>query len=194
MSSVGIPLGPFIFPVNVTNRSFLPNRFNACLDRETCTWEGIQRVGGLQAICPGTECPSGPPWVKMPPQARRFSQISSIALPNATGTDNLVLSFIVPIGYDGVAVTVVNNYTGQGFVEGSGDLTWRIQLNMRYAKNYGNITTSLGSLTIPTNIGNSLFMQSGQLVQYFVNRSVASAPDLIGGRIICALLGWWWPR
>lgn len=183
---------PFL-PLNVNNRAFLPNNFNACLDREACAWSKINAGGGLQFVCPGLKYEQ-PPWVKLPPQGRRFSQINSIALPNNDGLDHLVTSFIVPYGYDGVIVTTVNNYTGQNFVEGSGDLTWRIQLNMRYVKDYGNIKTSIGSLTIPTNIGNSIRILSGQLVQFFVNRSVASGGTLIGGRIICALMGWYWPR
>jgi len=192
VSSVGIPLGNFFFPVNVSNRAFLPNKFNACLDRNAQIWTQINSKGGLKAICPGMKYETAP-WVKMPPQAKRFSEINSIPLPADNGTDTLVLSFLVPYGYDGVAVTTVANYTGQGFVEGSGDLTWRIQLNERYVKNYGNLQTQVGSLTIPTNIGNSVRLLSGQLVQFFVNRRVNSI-SLTGGRIICALLGWWWPR
>jgi hypothetical protein len=193
MSATGIPFHRFLLPLNASNRAYLPNQFNACLERDAATWKKITSCGGLKAICPGMRYETAP-WVKMPPQAKAFREISSIPLPAANGLDTLVLSFIVPYGYDGVAVTTIANYTGQGFVEGSGDLSWRVQLNERYVKNYGNLQTSVGSLLIPTNIGNSIRLLSGQLVQFFVNRSVASAPNLIGGRIICALLGWWYPR
>ena len=192
MSASGIPLGRFVFPLDLNNRAYVPNLFNGCLQRETNMWERVQNGGGLKLLCPGTKYQT-PPWVRMPPQGRRFSPISSISLPTNDGNDHLVTSFLVPLGYDGVIVTVVANYSGQGFVEGSGDLTWRLQLNERYVKDYGNLQTSVGSLTIPTNIQNSIFLLSGQLVQFFVNRSVGSV-SLVGGRIVCGLLGWYWPR
>lgn len=184
-----------LFPLNLQNRVYPPNVFNACLEDERATWQMIQECGGLQAICPGRKWPS-PPWVRMPVQGKQFKKISSIALPAADGNDHLVLSWLVPYAYDGTIVSVVQNYTGQGFVEGSGDLVWRLQLNQHYVKDYGNSNTQLGSLVTPyPNINSGqILIQSGQLVQFFVNRSTTSAGNLNGGRILCATLGWTWPR
>lgn len=186
--------GGLWFPRNVKLREFPPNEFNQCLQEEAEVWRRINNCGGLQALCPGHTYPV-PPWVRMPPQGKRFSKISSIALPDPDATDQLVTSFYVPQGYDGCIVSVVNMYTGNGFNEGSGDLTWRIRLNQRYVKDYGAIETTIGSLTTPYNINSGqIIIQSRQLVQYFVNRSVGSAGNLDGGRIICAAFGWFWPR
>ena len=33
-----------------------------------------------------------------------------------------------------------------------------------------------------------------QLVQYFVNVAASAAADLLGGRIVCATWGYFWPR
>ena len=182
------------FPRNLQNRIFPPNVYNSCLDRERETWDRINRCGGIMAICPGHKY-ANPPWVKMPPQGKRYSKINSLALPNPDGLDHLVTSFTVPLGYDGCIVSVVQIYTGTGFEEGSGDFTWRIQLNERYVKDYGNTTTSIGSMATPYNINSGqIILQSNQLVRYFVNRSTASAGNENGGRIICSLWGWWWPR
>lgn len=193
MGSLMIPAHGNLYPLNVTQREFPPNAFNYCLDQEVALWQRIQRCGGIQAICPGHKYPD-PPWVKMPGQGKRFGHPSSISLPAADGVDHLVQSFLVPYGYDGVIVAPLNNYTGQGFEEGSGVLTWRIKLNMRWVKDYGNIQTSLGSTIQPYyNANSQILLLSGQLVQYFVNRQLGDL-TLNGGRIICGLWGWFWPR
>jgi hypothetical protein len=196
MSSAMLP-GPnrAFYPINYNQREFPPNAFNRCLEEETAFWAKIQRCGGLATLCPGHDYPI-PPWVKMPGEGKRFGHPSSIPLASAVlGVDTIVQSFIVPYGYDGVIVATTNRYTGQGFVEGSGDLIWRIRLNQHYVNDYGNIITQLGSLTQPYyNANSQIFVQSGQLVQYLVNRSLGSLGNLNGGRIICALNGWYWPR
>jgi hypothetical protein len=193
-----IPQGPpgnrSLIPRNVTQRQFPPNFFNQCLQDELKTWDRINRFGGLMAICPGTKY-KDPPWVKMPAQAKRFSPIGSIPLPTTYGTDLLVVQFRVPLGYDGVINYIVQNYTGQGFQEGNGDLTWRIQLNERWVKNYGSTTTQIGTLTQgPVSPNSQIIVQSNQLVSYYVNVAPSAAADLMGGRVICALFGYWWPR
>lgn len=196
VSSAMIPNRGALYPVNVNQRAFPANAYNLCLEDEAELWRMIQRCGGLHAICPGHKYPD-PPWVKMPGQGKRFGKPTSIALAGAAplDTDVVVQSFMVPLGYDGVIVAPVNIYTGTGFAEGSGDLTWRIKINMRYVKDYGAITTSLGSLTQPWyNANTQILLQSGQLVQYLVNRSTGSLGNLNGGRIICGLWGWFWPR
>lgn len=196
MSSAMLP-GPnrSFYPVNVQQRSFPPNSCNACLDEEAAIWRRIKQCGGLMEICPGHRYAS-PPWQKMPSQGKRFGHPSSIALTDAViGVDTVVQSFLVPYGYDGIIAAPVNIYTGMGFAEGSGDLVWRIKLNLHYVKDYGNITTSLGSLTQPYyNANSQIFLQSGMLVQYLVNRSAGSVGNLNGGRIICGLWGWYWAR
>ncbi len=193
MSSQPIPLGRFGFPLNVNQRVAPPNHFDRYLWEEQARWKWLASRGGIKNFCAGTRY-HYPPWIKMPATGERFQQISSIALPTDDGLDHVVLSFIVPNGYDGVGLTLVNSYTGQGFAEGSGDLTWRIKLNLHYPKNLGAIPTQLGSLITPypVNAG-QLLLQSDQLVQYIVNRAVGSA-GLNGGRIVCSIWGYYYPR
>jgi hypothetical protein len=188
--------GGTLWPINVNQRLQPPNAYNSILQVESDLWGYIQARGGMTKLCPGSaDLYPQPPWVKQPSQGKRYSKISSIALPAADATDYEVLSFYVPLGFDGVIISTVNLYTGTGFEEGSGDLTWRIKLNQRYVKDYGAITTSIGSLQTPYNINSgAIRIQSRQLVQYIVNRSVASGGNLNGGRIVCGLFGWYWPR
>jgi hypothetical protein len=182
------------YPRSIQQRQFPPTIYNCCLDVEKQLWEDIQRVGGLQAICPGRRW-TEPPWVRMPMQGKRFNKINSIALPAANGLDTLITSFQVPYGYDGCIVSPIFNVDGvTGFVQGSGDLTWRLRLNQRWVRDFGAVTTFLGSTTTPyaVNVG-QIIIQSGQVVSIFVNRSTTSG-GLAGGRVIGAAFGWFWPR
>lgn len=186
--------GGMWWPRNVQQRLFPNNGFDLALDDEKRMWEAIQEFGGLEAICPGHRY-AMPPWVKQPEQGRRFSKISSIPLPAVEQRDFLVATMQVPLGYDGVIPSVVNLYTGMGFFEGSGDLVWRIQLNERYVRDYSNITTTIGSLTTPypANTG-AVRLLSGQTVNYYVRLGAGALGNLTGGRIICGLFGYFWPR
>lgn len=183
------------YPLNVNNRLLPPNEFNRLLDMEGQVWDWIIANGGLGKICPGAgTIYQDPPWVKMPAQARRFSKINSIALPAPAqyNTDLLVTSMIVPQGWDGVIVSTVNMFTGSNFNEGSGDIKWRLQINQRYVKDMGQLTTTLGSMTQPYPVNNgSIRLVSRQLIQFFAN--VANA-NPVNGRIICAMFGWFYPR
>src|SRR5688572_14489260 len=102
---------------------------------------------------------------------------------------------IVPTGYDGVITSNVNSYTGQNFQEGSGDIHWRIKLNQRYVPYYGDITTSIGSLTTPYTVNNgSIRVQSRQVITYIAELGAGALGNLTGGRIVCSLFGWTYPR
>jgi hypothetical protein len=182
------------WPRNVNQRAYPDNEFDVALDGEKRLWAAIQAYGGLKAICPGQKY-AMPPWVKQPEQGRRFSKISSIPLPGVELTPYLVATMQVPLGYDGVIPSVVNLYTGSGFQEGSGDLIWRIQLNQRWVKDYSNIETTIGSLTIPypANAG-AIRLLSGQTVNYYVTLGAGALGNLSGGRIVCGLFGWFFPR
>jgi len=179
---------------NVNNYAFPPNTFNACLEDEKRIWQDINACGGLAAICPGHKWPDAP-WVKMPPQGKRFSSIKSVALPNAPldNLDHVIGSFVVPEGYDGVIKSVIFNYTGAGFQEGSGDISWRLRVNQRYVKDYGNVQTQIGSLTLPyPGSAGEILIQSGNLVVFIYNAQ--NTGNLNGGRLIGSAWGWYWPR
>jgi hypothetical protein len=175
-----------------------PNMWDRCLYQEAELWWAIQCCGGLAETCRRVEGPryEVPPWNVMPPQGRRFQYINTIALPGNVGVDNVVINFQVPVGYDGIIKALVNRFLGVGFVEGSGDLAWRVRLSRRFAYDFGNILTSLGDLTSPCQMrsgGVQIF--SHQTIQYLVNLGPLAAAHLDpNGRILCAISGWFWPR
>jgi hypothetical protein len=179
-----------------------PNWWDRCLLAETEMWRQIQAAGGIRSlVSPFRERLLrtgnwGEPWMRMPAEAIPVNQISSIPLPVAgTGTDLLVLSVTVPNGYDGVISSRLHMYTGTGFVEASGDLTWRLKVNMRYPKGMGTMTTSLGSLTTPGPITpGGLRVYSDEILRYYVNMAVGAEARINGGNIICGLTGWYYPQ
>lgn len=185
-----------------------PNYYSSMLEQEAATWSDIQTRGGLARVCPGKRY-IDPPWVKMPPQGRRFAALGSLVwnIGLADGNDHLIpftlntlmggsQAFIVPNGYDGCIVSVVFNYTGVGFNEGSGDLTWRLRINQqRYAKDYGEVKVQIGSQQTPYNINSGqILLQSGNFAQVYVNIAVAAGGNLAGGTLIGSIFGWTWPR
>lgn len=138
-----------------------------------------------------------PPWIAMPPAGRRFSYISSIPLP-AESTETDVVSFVVPHGYDGVITQHFQMFlpTGVGvFVEGSGDLAWRIRQNTRPVKGYQDMLTTQGGFQSPLYMDNGgLRVQATQLIRYTVTLAAGSLARLQAGRIHCGLIGWLYPR
>jgi hypothetical protein len=189
------PIWPY--PFNLCYGHNNPNAYDLCLVNEARMWAVIQAGGGITHFCRrGTEPRYEVyPWVVMPPQGRRFQYINTIPRP-PVGVETEVLKFRVALGWNGVIRGVVNNFIGAGFKEGSGDLVWRIQLNLRYARDYGNIKTSLGDLTGPYDMNaGGILIKSGEDVRYLVTMNAAGAAHLDpAGRVLASLYGWTYPR
>lgn len=182
-------------PLNVNLRRGAPNIWRMCLCAQWAVWDRIGECGGFKTVCAVNKYAKAP-WLWMPKEGERYNEINTIALPVAEGVETVVISHQVPPGYDGVIVNPVNGFTGTGFQEGSGDLVFRIRLNRRFAKDYGNITTSLGSLVLPQSAQqHTIQLVSNELVQY----TITLGPGALGrldpaGRILCALIGWFYPQ
>jgi hypothetical protein len=176
-----------------------PNPFDLCLKQDAQIWHTIQCCGGITGVCKRAStihyAENDPPWIQMPPQGRRFQEINSVPLALfVLNTDLAVLTFQVPIGYDGVITGIQSRFIGAGFVEGSGDIEWRIQLSRRYAPDYGQILTSLGDLTSPVSFsGAGLRIYSHQTIR-FIARITNFGPLDPNGRVLCSLMGWFYPR
>jgi len=188
------------------NQQFIlrqPNFWDRVLAQECQIWDAIQAQGGILAVMSPFRrnlLQTGnwdDPWIKMPSDGQAFGpdpvHTTSIPLPANDGVDHLVLSFRVPMGYDGIITGITHFYTDPGFNIGSGDLTWRIQVNTHYPRNLGAMAMPFGSLSEPYMLfpgGVRIFSQ--QVVRYFVNHAATSG--LAGGQIVCGLSGWIYPR
>lgn len=180
-------------------KGLAPNHWDACLIQDTAIWQTIQCCGGITGMCRRAESvqypENDPPWIKMPVQGNRFQQIATVALATfVLNVDLAVLTFQVPVGFDGVITGNTNRFLGPGFAEGSGDIEWRVQLSRRYAPDYGLILTSLGDLTSPVAFsGGGIRVYSHQTIRYIARITNFAALDPLG-RVLCALYGWFYPR
>lgn len=169
-----------------------PNDIDYLLWAQTQRMHEVQTRGGLRTVFQAKRVYEQPPWLVMPANAVPFQRLGSIALPPNNGNDFTVLSFRVPQGYDGVITSLVQNYTGTGFVEGSGNLRWRLRIAMRWARDMGDMIMQLGSMQSPYQIYRAgILLNDGQEIRYLVSHATGSS--LAGGSIICAAFGWFWP-
>lgn len=188
-------------------RPYGPNAFDDCLDAEYAWWQQFMADGGL---CNQTQRKYAvPPWVNPPANARRFRPIAVAPLTDFqtlgafNGLDVVVLQERVPLGYDGVINDVVFSFSGAGFTEGSGDLTWRLaadylpvgglQTGGRYLRDMGNVQVSLGSLVQPSPVPRGgLRVLSNDLVTILC--AISPAAVVANGNIIVSIGGHYWPR
>jgi len=170
-----------------------PNQYDRSAWAIGSLYQEAQAKGGIITACfPKRNSYRQPPHMVMPSNAQPFQLIHTIPLPAANGIDTTVLSFTVPQGFDGVITSITHGYTGTGFVNGSGDLTWRIRVGLRWARDLGNVTVQLGTLETPYQIyRGGILLKDSQRVRYIVNHSTSSS--LSGGRIWCAAFGWYYP-
>lgn len=171
-----------IFPV--------ANWFDCCLWFEQKRWEGLE----IPRPCPPPMCyDPGDPNLVFPATGKEFFRQQAIQLP-AEGSGNVaVLSFRVPTGYEGIIYGVLHKFTGVGFVPGSGTLVWRLQLQNRFAKNYGNVQIELGDFSTYFPIDHYIRVHSQQVITYYVNRAAGSGGLDPAGRVITGIRGWFYP-
>src|SRR5271166_381594 len=181
-----------------------PNVFDACLQGEKDAWNQIIALGIDRVCCPKGRAPYAErPWIFMPDSGRRFNEIGNLLAGSIplTSVNTPILQFNVPLGYDGVIDTVSCGLTataGSGFVEGSGDIIWRLaadtESNPRYLHDLGNIQFSIGSLTIPIPTPNSnLRVYSGDIITFYAAQSPTSAVNP-AAQVVCSCKGWFYSR
>jgi hypothetical protein len=139
-----------------------------------------------------------PIWVDPPTSWLNIDQLAYTLL-GAIGTTVVIISFKVPIGYNGVITGVACNFVGGGWVEGSGDVIWQILVNNAApsgANSYASIPASLGSPANPVKISGFRIFEN-QLVT-FVALNNPAGPDggvvVAGQRVGARLLGYLYPR
>ena len=182
---------------------WIPNKFDYALMRSAWFWAWVQKHGGLKSCCRipelGAPVYDVDPVVAMPNNGlvyrKPFAQpISAFMSSGAyTGLDVILGQWRVPEGYDGVINRVVCSFTGNGFQDFSGNIVWRVQVGLRYPKDYGNITATWGdyqtAFLIP---GSNIPIISGQTVTVIAN--VPAGSPVNGGYITAGTFGWLWPR
>ena len=179
-------------------REITLNAADLCLARDFSLLEKIDTTALSCGTC--RKYGDSPPWVTMPAEGKLFRPVASIIVSSITpGVDTPVLKMIVDTGYDGNLFDIVCQLTANGttgFVEGSGDVTWRLRNNNHYVRDLGNILVSMGSLKSPGNLDDGgVRLYSGNVLTFLVNISVSGAGNLNpNAYVTCGLRGWMYPR
>lgn len=139
-----------------------------------------------------------PPHLYPPRNWENIDQLSYAPIP-AVGATTTILTYIVPIGRNGVINKVANNFVGGNWVAGSGDLVWRILIDNAPppgATSYNNIIDSLGSPAQPVGIaGFRIFENQTINVTLFNNPAGLNGGVIVAGQLSGArLLGHLYPR
>lgn len=141
-----------------------------------------------QGDVPGNTVIIKRPWIDEPEGSVPFDEQNGIALPALPG-DTVVMTFIVPNGYDGVIKWISNNFLGGGFVPFSGDIVWRIFADQKPVRNFQAIQSEKGTQFIPRSIS-PIRIYSGQTITYTVNHVANVA---LAGQVICSMVGYIYP-
>ena len=129
------------------------------------------------------------PWIDEPDGSVPFDEQFGIALPAVFGVETVVLSFQVPIGYDGVIKAISNNFLGGGFVDFSGHIQWRILADGKPIRNFSNILANKGTIAAGRIIS-PIRVYSGQVINYTVNHLANVG---LVGQVVCSLTGYIYP-
>jgi len=191
------PLEPFVNPFENFHIEGPGNAFNIALVNNARTaQQAIRPRGTSWGASAGADISGGnPPWEVMPPNGRPFHYQQAVSCPALGTSDFAVLSFLVPTGWNAAIKAIANLYTSAGFVEGSLDLIWRIDVDGVYLPGFDNITTTLGSTDQSSKLEGAILAKSNELVRYTVSVAAAAAiPVGAGNNIICAIDGWFYPE
>lgn len=170
-----------------------PNYYDCCLDRFRQVVEaGLSRLGRRQS-CEMVEMPDG---YMMPAEGREWYERASIITPAINpAPGQLVLDFQCPSGYRGLLYGITNLYLGTGFVQGSGDLIWRLQIGNGWVRDMGEMLYMLGAVGQPFPLSDQYLIAPNQRVRMFVQTVNASGLIQVGvARMVMELQGWWMPE
>ncbi len=183
--------------------NWIPSIADQTIWREARAWKWIQEHGGVDKCCHGFN--KSPTYlnynIEMPSNGEEFRKPFSQPLSAFqdglgafTGLDVIVGQFVVPHGYDGVLNRFICGFTGDGFVDFSGSIVWRLKIGIRFAKDLGNVTVSYGSfqnaMLVP---GYNIPLVSGQTVTLLANIPLGS-PVSGAGTVTAGAFGSFNPR
>lgn len=142
------------------------------------------------------------PWTYMPQDGRPYSRRGSVAAPAFTIANQVTIAEMeIPNGYMGVLTWIYAFYAGSGFVNGSGDVVFTVDVNTPLGTSpfqgyglpdYSAFTMALGSANNPWPLPGGWVLNEGDVVRvkaYTVGTVGTGAPNYVHG----GLLGWTWP-
>ncbi len=141
--------------------------------------------------------PDLPPWIYQPVNWENIDQINYALLP-AIGSTVTIISYVVPPGRNGIINKVACNFVGGGWIEGSGDVLWRILVDGTPppgATSYDAILASLGSPAQPTGISGFRVFENQVLTFVALNNPAGANGGVVvaGQRVGARFTGWNYP-
>jgi hypothetical protein len=139
-----------------------------------------------------------PIWIDPPDNWQNVDQVTYALLPAIGGTV-VIVSFQVPLGYNGIINRIANNFVGGGWVEGSGDVIWKILADGGTppgATSYANIVASLGSPANPVPISGFRIFENQVITLVAFNNPAGPDGGVVvsGQRVGGRLMGYLYPR
>jgi len=128
------------------------------------------------------------PWLEEPEGSAPYDQQTVVALPAVGGTATVV-TMVVPEGMDGVINALSWNFTGGGFVQGSGDLQAQLYRNGAAVRNFDNILTEKGTVQTARPIS-PIRIYSNQIITLAINHIANGA---LNGNVVGSLVGYFYP-
>jgi hypothetical protein len=127
-------------------------------------------------------------WIEEPPGSVSFDEQGAANFVPGD-VDLPIVSIRVPQGFDGVIDWISNNIVTATppFVPFSGEVIWKILLNGKPVRNFGNVLTEKGTIEQGRQVS-PIRIFSGDLLQYTV-----SSPDVTSGTTIASLTGYYYP-
>src|SRR5260370_2314633 len=124
------------------------------------------------------------PTIWPPPEREAFDAINYIPLP-AIGATAIIVSVLLEPGYNLIIRAYANNFVGGGWTEGSGSVTWQINVDNAAVDGYDAIPASLGSPANPVYHPSGIPIQASQTVHLTItNNHLVLAGQLSGGRLM----------
>jgi hypothetical protein len=144
------------------------------------------------------------PWIEPPEGYSPFDYQAGVTLPvvnavsatpltNATGAAAVINSngaLKMDNGYDGVINALSCNFTGAGFTDFSGDITWILFADSKPVRNFNNILAQKGTVQVPRMV-TPIRLYSGVTYTWVVIH--VSNPSL-NGQVICTMTGYSYPN
>lgn len=114
------------------------------------------------------------------------------AFPAKGAGQQTILSFQVPAGHAAIVRWLAFVYIGGGYLDGAGNIVWRVLVNGAAVQGYEDTQTQVGTLAMPSDT--QILAYEGDTVEVTVEvPAAAPTPPPAGATAACRLKGWFFP-
>lgn len=162
-----------------------PNFFDLALNGIV---EEVSSIDWVEVL--GINRPKG---ILMPEQAQEFRKFNSIPTPGNGSLNNVIFSWTMPTGWEGIIYAIYQDYNGPFYVQGVNDLRFRGQINRRWL--WSSQTSFLfGEPNIFSELTDYVSLKSGVTFTYTVDVLNITGTILPGvTNILAGIQGWIYP-